>query len=181
MELTGLIDLPPNIASELSSALIDNKYITITGKHINTKGCTSLLEKEAFKLGKTVVSVDIPKKFKFSNKDAYELFSNAFKKKEVVFHQKDIKSLGHQAILIDNFQNLDDKRNFLVIVNNIQNLPSGYGQDLILGIRGLYQQRAQKPEARRLQFVLLGEKDPNEIRQKNSQATPYNIGERIKV
>lgn len=69
----------------------------------------------------------------------------------------------------------------LVVLANIQNLPNDYGEDLILFIRSIYQIRTRIENARNIQFVLVGEKDPNEIRNTKSRRTPYNIGTKVRL
>jgi len=93
----------------------------------------------------------------------------------------DVNSMPPSVFNLLKKSTMDGIQPTLVVLANIQNLPNDYGEDLILFIRSIYQMRTQTKNARNIQFVLVGEKDPNEIRNTESRRTPYNIGTKVRL
>ncbi len=67
---------------------------------------------------------------------------------------------------------------FIDEIDTTLNLP--YSDDFFAAIRGLYNARADRPEYKRLSFVLIGVATPNDLI-KDYTRTPFNIGKRVEV
>lgn len=67
---------------------------------------------------------------------------------------------------------------FIDEIDTTLNLP--YSDDFFAAIRSLYNARADRPEFRRLSFVLIGVATPNDLI-KDYTRTPFNIGKRVEV
>lgn len=184
METPYSADLSPETQDQIENAFKENGYITIVGKETNTNSAVGLVVDIAKANGKKVVQIDIPKpKISFINnfddKKALDLFAAAFSDAGLQLADVDDVYPSVSNSLKESIKGGINPT--LVVVKNIQNLPKDYGEDLIISIRGMYNMRATEKNASNLQFVLVGEKDPDEIRDPKSPRTPYNIGVRVKV
>lgn len=184
MEAPNDFGISPETQARISNAFNENDYITIIGKEVNTNGAVGFLIKTAKDNGKKIVQIDIPKpKISFLNnfddKKALDLFKQSFTDADLQLAGVDDVYPSVSNSLRKSISGGIDPT--LVVVTNTQNLPNGYGEDLILSIRGMYNMRANTENARNLQFILVGEKDPDEIRDTKSPRTPYNIGTRVRL
>lgn len=67
---------------------------------------------------------------------------------------------------------------FIDEIDTTLNLP--YSDDFFAAIRALYNARANRPEFKRLSFVLIGVATPNDLI-KDYTRTPFNVGKRVEV
>ncbi len=67
---------------------------------------------------------------------------------------------------------------FVDEIDSTLSLP--FTDDFYAAIRALYNARASEPELKRLSFVLIGVTTPSDLI-RDSQRTPFNIGQRVEV
>ncbi|OGK24877.1 hypothetical protein A3A46_02720 [Candidatus Roizmanbacteria bacterium RIFCSPLOWO2_01_FULL_37_13] len=164
-------------AKQITSALRNNQYITFVGAPANTAGPLDFLKRMAQRRGKKVIELDIGPDGLQTTEEAFSLIANGLKELSIEFS----RTTGSLA-LIDLSRNLNRLKDsdYLFVLNNIHNLMTNpaVGENILLYIRSLYHERATG-KFKNIQFALVGEKHPTDIKPENSRLTEFNIGVRF--